>query len=86
VHADDEGLGRGGRGVGEHNVLKVICTRRKDRGTFVDLGGIKEIEDGEMLNLKYLVHALEAKSALAVEKVGNMGLLKTGLLGEAKSG
>ena len=39
-----------------------------------------------MLNVENLVHPFQAKSALAIEEVGNMGLLEPSLLGEPQTG
>lgn len=39
-----------------------------------------------MLDGKDFVHAFEAEAALAVKEVGDVGLLESGLLGEAKAG
>ena len=86
VHADDERLGRGTRGISEDDIFELIGTGRKDRSTFVDLGGIEEIEDREVLHLKDLVHAFEAEAAFSVEEVGDMSLLESSLLGEAEPG
>jgi len=86
VHADDEGLGGGGERIGEDNVFEFVAAGGKNGGALVDLGGIEEVEDGEVLDVEDLVHAFEGESALAVEEVGDVGLLESGLLGEAESG
>ena len=39
-----------------------------------------------MLDLKDFVHAFKAESAFAVEEVGDVSLLESGLPGEAKPG
>ena len=39
-----------------------------------------------MLNIENLVHPFEAKSAFAIEEVGDMGLLEASLLGEPQAG
>jgi len=80
VHASDQGLGGGDGGVGQGYVFEVVGTGRQDGGTFIDLGGVEKIENGEVLNLKNLVHAFEAESALAVEEVGDVRLFESGLL------
>src|SRR5690349_6040965 len=64
VHADDERLSRGDRGIGEDDVFEVVGAGRKDRCAFVDLGGIEEIEDRKVLNLEDLVHAFKAETTL----------------------
>jgi len=86
VHAGDERLGSGGGGIGEHDVFRVVGTGREDGGAFVDLGGIEQVENGEVLDLKDLVHALNAEAALAVKEVGDVGLFESSLLGKAESG
>ena len=86
MHADDEELGGCGGGIGEDDVFEFVVAGGKDGGAFVDLGGIEEVEDREVLDLENFVHAFDAESAFAVEEVGNVGLLESGLLGEAESG
>ena len=86
LHADDERLGGGMTGIGEDNIFEFVGAGRKDGSALVDLKRIEEIEDREMLNLEDLVHAFEAETALAIEKVGNMSLLEACLLGEAEAG
>ena len=86
MHADDAGFGGSNRGIDKNDVFELVGAGRKDGGAFVDLGGIEEVEDGEVLDLEYLVHALDGEAALAVEEIGNVGLLESGLLGEAESG
>ena len=86
VHAGDKGLSGGGGGIREDDVFEVVGTGRKDGGAFVDFGGIEEVENGEVLDLEDFVHAFDAESALAVEEVGDVGLLESGLLGETESG
>jgi len=86
VHAGDQGLGGGHGSIGEEDVLKLIVAGRQDRGTLVDLGGVKEIEHGEVLNGEDAIHALKAEATLAIEEVGDVGLLETRLLCQAKAG
>jgi len=86
MHADDEGLGGGGRGIGEDDVFEVVGAGRQDRGALIDLGGIEQVKDGKMLDLKDFVHAFEAEAAFAVEEIGDVGLLESGLLGQAEAG
>ena len=85
VGRDQRPSGSDGRGS-EQDVFVFVAGGGKDGGTTVDLGGIEEIEDGEMLDRKDFVHALKTEAALAVEEVGNVGLLESGLLGETKAG
>lgn len=86
MHADDARFGGSNRGIDKNDVFELVGAGRKDGGTFVDLGGIEEVEDGEVLDLEDLVHALDGEAALAVEEIGNVGLFESGLLGEAESG
>ena len=82
VHGGDERLGGGGGEIGEENVFKFVGAGRQDGGALVDLGGIEQIEHGKMLDGEDFVHAFEAEATLAVEEVGDVGLLESGLLGE----
>ena len=86
MHADDERLGRGDGSIGEDDVFELVGAGGKDRGAFVDLGGIEEIEDRKVLNLEDLVHAFKAEATLPVEEVRDMGLFETGLLGKTEPG
>lgn len=81
-------MGSSGRdeGVGEGDILKIILAGRQDCGAEVDLGGIEQIEDGEVLDVENLVHAFQAESTFLVEEIGDMGLFKSGLVGELKAG
>ena len=81
----DQRVDSGGR-FGKQNVFELIGTGWDDGGAFVDLCGIEQVEDGEMLNRKDFVHTFEAQAALAIEEIGDVGLFETGLLGKAKSG
>src|SRR5215469_3150005 len=85
VHAGDAGFGGGGGAVGEDDVLEVVGAGRNDGGALVDLGGVEQVEDREVLDLEDLVHALNRETTLAVEKVGNVSLLESGLLGEPEA-
>src|SRR5579864_1831725 len=85
MHAGDEGLGGGGGGIGEDDVFEIVGAGGNHGGALVDLGGIEQVEDGEMLDLENLVHALNAEAALAVEEIGDVGLFESGLLGQAES-
>lgn len=82
----DQGLGSGGGGIGEKDVFEVVGAGGQDGGALVDLGRIEEVEDGEVLDGEDLVHALNAESALAIEKIRNMSLFKTCLLGQPETG
>jgi len=86
VHANDQGLSRGGGAVGEDDVFEVVAAGGKNGGALVDFGGIEQVEDGKVLDVQDLVHALDGEAALAIEEVGNVGLFEAGLLGEAESG
>jgi len=81
----DEGLSGGGRRIGQQHVFEVIGAGRQDGSTLVDLGGVEQVEDGQMLDGENFVHALDAETAFAVEEVGDVGLLKSSLLGKAEA-
>ena len=81
----DEGMDGGGR-FGKQNILEVVGAGGDDGGTLVDFRGIEQVKDGEMLNGKDFVHALEAEATLAIKEIGNVGLFESGLLGESESG
>lgn len=86
MHAGDEGLGGGGGGIGEDDVFEIVGAGGNHGGALVDLGGIEQVEDGEMLDLEDLVHALDAEAALVVEEVGDVGLFESGLKCQAEAG
>ncbi len=86
VHAGNEGLGGGGGGIGEDDVFEIVGAGGNDGGALVDLGGIEQVEDGEVLDLENLVHTLDAEAAFSIEEIGDVGLFETGLLGKAESG
>ena len=86
MHAGDEGFGRGDGSICENHVLKFVIAGRQNRRTFVDLGGIEQIEHGKMLDSENLIHPFDAETTLAVEEVGDVRLLETGLLGQAQTG
>jgi hypothetical protein len=86
LHGGDERLSGSGGGVGEQNVFKFVGAGGQDGGALVDLGGIEQIEHGKMLHGEDFVHAFQAKAALAVEEIGDVGLLESGLLGQVQAG
>ena len=86
VHTHDEGFGGGGWAVDQEDVVEFIAARGQDAGPFVDFGGVEQVEYGYFLYLQYLVHTFDTQPALAVEKVGDVGLLEAGLLGQAEAG
>lgn len=86
VHSGDESLGGSDGGVGEDDVFKFVAAGRDDGGAFVDFGGIEQVEHREALHLQDPVHAFQTEAALAVEKVGDVGLLESGLLGQVEAG
>ena len=47
--------------------------------------GIEQVEHGKVLDIQDFIHAFEAQAAFAVEEVGDVGLLESGLLGQAKT-
>ncbi len=86
VHIVDKRLGGSRGGIGEQDILEFVAARRKNGGTLIHFGRIEQIEDGEMLHSKHFVHAFQTEAALPVEKVGNVGLLESGLLRQPESG
>ena len=82
VDGGDEGLGGGSCGIGEDNIFEFVGAGWKDGGTLVDFGGIEQVEDGKVLNLKDFVHAFDAESAFAIEEIGDVSLFESRLLGE----
>ncbi len=86
VHAHDQRFGGGHGPVDQQHVIEFVLGGRQDAGALVDLGGIDQVEHGEVLDIQDFIHAFEAEAALAVEEVGDVSLLETGLLGEAQSG
>ena len=86
VHAGDEGLGGSDTGVDDEDILELVVAGRHNRSAFVDLRGIEEIEHGKMLNGEDPVHALEAQAPLAIEEIGDVGLLEAGLFCQTKAG
>ena len=86
MHAGDAGFGGGGGAVGKDYVFEVVAAWGKDGSSLVDFRGIKQVENGEVLNLEDFVHALDREAALAVEEIGNVSLLESSLLGETEAG
>jgi hypothetical protein len=70
----------------EEDVLEIIVAGRHNRSAFVDLGRVKQIEYGEMLDGQNPVHALKTQSTLAIQEVGDMSLLESGLLCQTEAG
>jgi len=86
VHGGDERLGSGGMSVGDEDVIELVAARRHDGGALVHGGGIEQVEHGEALHGEDLVHAFQAQAALLVEEIRDVGLLESGLAGEAEAG
>ena len=86
VHAGDERLSGRGGGIGKDYVFEFVVAWGKDGGALIDLGGIEEVEYAEVLDGEDGIHAFEAEAALAVEEVGDVGLLESGLLCQPESG
>lgn len=84
VHANDKRLGGRDGGIREDDIFELVGAGRKDRGPFVDFGGIEEIEHRKVLNLEDFVHAFKAEATFVVEEVRDMSLLESGLLGETE--
>ncbi len=66
VHAGDEGLSCGSRGVSQDDVLEFVGAGGQDGGALADFGGIEQVEDGKALHGKDFVHAFNAQAALLI--------------------
>ncbi len=82
----DQGTSRSRGWRCEQDILEVVAAGRQDRSAPIDVGGIEQVEDGKMLHGEDLIHALDAEAAFAVEEVGDVGLLESGLLREMEAG
>src|SRR5580692_6883520 len=81
VHAGDEGMSGGDGSVSEEDVLELVVAGGQDRSALVNFGWYQQSEDGKMLDGQDPVHTFEAQAALTIQEVGDMSLLKAGLLG-----
>ena len=85
-HAHDHGLAGSDRAVNQQHVVEIIIAGRSDAGTLVDFAGIEKIQNRKALDVQHLVHAFDAQTPLAVEKVGDVRLLESGFVSQAKAG
>ena len=85
LHADNDGLICSHRTVNHKNVLEFVVTGRRNGGTLVDFGRIEEIEDRKALHSEQAIHSVNAQVTLAIEEVGNVGLLKASLCSEPEA-
>ena len=72
--------------VSKEDVLKLIVAGRENGSALVDLGGIEKVENGKVLDSEDAIHAFKTQAALAIEEVGDVSLLESGLLSETESG
>src|SRR5882724_3959858 len=86
VHVHDKGFLGSDLGVGDHHAVEFVGAGRDDRGALVDLRGVEQVEHGNVLHGQNFVHAFQAESALAIEEVGDVGLLEAGLLRQTQAG
>src|ERR1700683_2564283 len=86
VHAGDEWLGGSDGSVGQQDVLDLVIAGRHDRSALVNFGWVKQIQHRKMLDSQDPVHALEAQAALAIQEVGDVSLLESGLLRQPEPG
>ena len=86
LHVHDDGLRRGDARFGNGNGFELVIGNGRERRAAVDLGGVDEVEDGKALDGQDAIHAFDAEPALAIEEVGDVRLLKAGLLGEMETG
>src|ERR1700693_5934592 len=66
VHAGNEGMGSCDGSVSEEDILEFVVAGRNDRSALVYLGGVEQIQNGEMLDCQDPIHAFETKATLAV--------------------
>src|SRR5262249_9775261 len=70
----------------DQNIFEFVAAGRKDGSALVDLAGIKQVQNGNVLDGKDFIHALQAQTAFPIEKVGDVGLPEAGLASKLKSG
>src|SRR6185312_3369114 len=85
LHAQNQRL-YGDTALDQQDIFKIIFTGRSDACALVDFRGIDEVEYGKALDVEHFVHALDTQPAFTVEKIGNVGLLESGLLRELQAG
>jgi len=85
VHAGEQRMSSGDGGAGEEDVLELVVAGRKNGSALVYLGGIEQIENGEMLNGENPVHTLNAEAALTIQEVRNVSLFEASLLSQAET-
>jgi hypothetical protein len=86
VHAGDQRLGGGDSSIGKQDILKFVIAGGKDGSALVDFRRIQEIEDLQMLDSQYAIHALKTEAALAIEEIGDVSLFETRLLRQTEAG
>src|ERR1700746_999739 len=72
--------------VSQKYILELVVAGRQDRSALVDLSRIEQVQDRKMLHGQDPVHALEAKTALAIQEVRDMSLLESSLLCQTEAG
>jgi len=85
VHVHDKWFVGNDLKIGDHNAFEFICAGLDDGGAFVDLGGVEQVKNGDMLDGQDFIHAFEAESALAIEEVRDMGLAESGLVRQVEA-
>jgi hypothetical protein len=86
VHVHDKRFVSGNLRGGDDDAFEFVGAGGDDGGAFVYFGRVKQVEHGNVLDGKDLVHAFEAESALAIQEVGDMGLFESGLSRQVKAG
>lgn len=86
VHIGEKRMGGGDGTFREQNVLKFVVAGRENGSALVDFGGVQKIKNGEVLNGENAIHAFQAEAALAVQEIGDVGLLESSLLSQAETG
>lgn len=85
VHADEKRMRSGHSSISDKNILKFVIAGRQNRSALVHLRGVKQVQDREMLDGQDAIHAFEAESALAIQKIGDVSLFEAGLLCQAET-
>ena len=85
VLALDHGHSRGDFRFRKRHIFEVTLRSGDTAGALVEFFAAKQVVDREVLCSEDAVHPLNAEGPLAIQEVGDVGLLEPGLLGEAKS-
>jgi hypothetical protein len=78
-------FGGGDFAFDQHDIFKFIFAGGQDASPLVDFGGVEQVEHRKPLHLQNPVHALQAESTLAIEKIGDMRLPEAGFRSQAQT-